>query len=90
MGYEKQQLTKSLFVFFYSSFLLFFSQLHIASANGYLSVVEFLLDHHVSTDVVDDDLWQPVHAAACWGHVSIYLTCLDQFFIHFSTFEFDQ
>ena len=51
-----------------------FIQLHIASANGYLSVVEFLLDHHVSTDVVDDDLWQPVHAAACWGHVSIYLT----------------
>lgn len=60
---------------------LFSPQLHIASANGYLSVVEFLLDHHVSTDVVDDDLWQPVHAAACWGHVSyIYLlmTCPEQ------------
>ena len=26
------------------------SSLHIASANGYLSVVEFLLDHHVSTE----------------------------------------
>ena len=26
------------------------SPLHIASANGYLSVVEFLLDHHVSTE----------------------------------------
>ena len=45
-------------------------QLHVAAANGYLSVVEFLLDHHVSTDVLDNDQWQPVHAAACWGHVS--------------------
>lgn len=44
-------------------------QLHIAAANGYLRVVEFLLDHHVSTDVKDIDDWQPVHAAACWGHV---------------------
>ena len=26
------------------------SPLHVASANGYLSVVEFLLDHHVSTE----------------------------------------
>lgn len=45
-------------------------QLHIAAANGYLRVVEFLLDQHVSTDVEDNDKWQPVHAAACWGHVS--------------------
>ena len=45
------------------------SPLHIAAANGYLSVVEFLLEHHVSTDVEDDDLWQPIHAAACWGHL---------------------
>ncbi|XP_073968972.1 myosin phosphatase targeting subunit 75D isoform X6 [Rhodnius prolixus] len=44
-------------------------QLHIAAANGYLRVVEFLLDHHVSTDVKDIDGWQPVHAAACWGHI---------------------
>ena len=28
--------------------------LHIASANGYLSVVEFLLDHHASTEVRDN------------------------------------
>ena len=45
--------------------------LHIAAANGYLSVVEFLLEHHVSTDVEDDDLWQPIHAAACWGHLEV-------------------
>lgn len=48
----------------------FLLQLHIAAANGYLRVVEFLLDQHVSTDVEDNDKWQPVHAAACWGHVS--------------------
>jgi len=45
--------------------------LHVAAANGYLSVVEFLLEHHVSTDAVDNDLWQPLHAAACWGHPDI-------------------
>ncbi|KAK3085721.1 hypothetical protein FSP39_007780 [Pinctada imbricata] len=40
--------------------------LHIAAANGYLEVAEFLLDHHVSVDVRDGDSWQPIHAAACW------------------------
>ncbi|KAK9502865.1 hypothetical protein O3M35_011557 [Rhynocoris fuscipes] len=45
--------------------------LHIAAANGYIRVVEFLLDHHVSTDVKDLDGWQPVHAAACWGHIEV-------------------
>jgi len=43
--------------------------LHIAAANGYLSVLEFLLDNHCSTEVNDLDLWQPLHAAACWGHL---------------------
>jgi len=32
-------------------------------------VLEFLLDHHCSTEVCDADLWQPLHAAACWGHL---------------------
>ncbi|CAH0381248.1 unnamed protein product [Bemisia tabaci] len=45
--------------------------LHIAAANGYIRVVEFLLDQHVSTDVRDNDDWQPVHAAACWGHLEV-------------------
>ncbi|XP_014243427.1 protein phosphatase 1 regulatory subunit 16A isoform X1 [Cimex lectularius] len=45
--------------------------LHIAAANGYQRVVEFLLDHHVSTDRKDNDSWQPVHAAACWGHIEV-------------------
>ncbi len=34
-----------------------------------LQVLEFLLDHHVSTELTDTDLWQPLHAAACWGHL---------------------
>lgn len=50
---------------------VFVAQLHIAAANGYLRVVEFLLDHNVAANVKDNDDWQPVHAAACWGHVSI-------------------
>ncbi|XP_061162318.1 protein phosphatase 1 regulatory subunit 16A-like isoform X2 [Saccostrea echinata] len=40
--------------------------LHIAAANGYQEVAEFLLDHHVSVDRRDFDSWQPIHAAACW------------------------
>ncbi|XP_055379033.1 protein phosphatase 1 regulatory subunit 12A isoform X1 [Condylostylus longicornis] len=45
--------------------------LHIASANGYTKVVEYLLEHHVNVDSVDKDLWSPVHAAACWGHMEV-------------------
>ncbi|XP_022167273.1 protein phosphatase 1 regulatory subunit 16A [Myzus persicae] len=45
--------------------------LHIAASNGYLKVVEYLLDNHVATDVRDSDEWQPVHAAACWGHLEV-------------------
>lgn len=37
--------------------------LHVAAANGYVRVVEFLLERQVSTDGVDDDLWTPAHAA---------------------------
>ncbi|GJQ79020.1 hypothetical protein Trydic_g181 [Trypoxylus dichotomus] len=42
--------------------------LHVAAANGYITVVEYLLDQNVRTDVKDKDDWQPAHAAACWGH----------------------
>ncbi|XP_014666416.1 PREDICTED: protein phosphatase 1 regulatory subunit 16A-like isoform X2 [Priapulus caudatus] len=45
--------------------------LHIAAANGFVSVVEYLLDNHVSLDVMDSDGWFPIHAAACWGHPQI-------------------
>ncbi|CAH1269565.1 PPP1R16B [Branchiostoma lanceolatum] len=41
--------------------------LHMASANGYERVAEFLLDHHVSVDIRDKDGWQPIHAAAYWS-----------------------
>ncbi|KAG9509405.1 Protein phosphatase 1 regulatory inhibitor subunit 16B [Fragariocoptes setiger] len=41
--------------------------LHIAAANGYLSVVEFLLDHNVDVNARDADSWAPLHAAACWN-----------------------
>lgn len=44
-------------------------QLHIAAANGFLDAVEFLLDHHVSVDVRDNESWLPIHAAAYWGQV---------------------
>lgn len=43
--------------------------LHVASANGYIHVLEFLMDNHCSTEVTDHDQWQPLHAAACWGHL---------------------
>jgi len=43
--------------------------MHIAAANGYDEVVDYLLDHGAKIDVVDNDAWQPIHAAACWGHV---------------------
>lgn len=54
------------FYMFFTCFL----KLHIAAANGYVRVVEFLLEMHVNVDAVDKDMWSPVHAAACWGHVS--------------------
>jgi protein phosphatase 1 regulatory subunit 16A len=46
--------------------------LHVAAANGYMKVAMFLLEEcHVSTDPVDLDGWQPIHAAAVWGHLDV-------------------
>lgn len=42
--------------------------LHIASANAYEEVLEFLLDNDADVDVEDKDGWKPIHAAACWGN----------------------
>ena len=50
------------------AFLLLF-QVHIAAANGYIDVLEFLLDHHASLNIRDYDSWLPIHAAACWLQV---------------------
>ena len=47
----------------------FLSQLHIGAANGYDEVVEYLLDSGADIDAVDNDGWEPIHAAACWGQV---------------------
>lgn len=40
--------------------------LHIASANGYQTVVEYLLNQRVSINLQDGDGWTPLHAAAFW------------------------
>ncbi|CAK6971261.1 protein phosphatase 1 regulatory subunit 16A [Scomber scombrus] len=43
--------------------------LHIASANGYVSVAELLLEHRAKVEVKDCDGWTPLHAASCWGQI---------------------
>ncbi|XP_071958305.1 uncharacterized protein [Antedon mediterranea] len=52
--------------------------LHIAAANGYLDVAEWLLQHHADIHALDSDGWQPIHAAACWAQ-SDMLTLLVKF-----------
>ncbi|XP_056627774.1 protein phosphatase 1 regulatory subunit 16A [Triplophysa dalaica] len=47
------------------------SLLHIAAANGYVSVGELLLENKVSPDDRDNDGWTPLHAAACWGQIQM-------------------
>lgn len=42
--------------------------LHIAAANAYVEVLEFLLENDADIDVEDKDGWKPIHAAACWGN----------------------
>ncbi|KAI6178521.1 hypothetical protein M3Y98_00509600 [Aphelenchoides besseyi] len=41
--------------------------LHIAAAHGYYTVAAFLLRCGVETSLRDNDLWQPIHAAANWN-----------------------
>lgn len=43
--------------------------MHIAAANAYVEVLEFLLENYADVEVVDKDGWKPIHAAACWGNV---------------------
>ncbi|KAF2368451.1 Ankyrin repeat-containing domain [Trinorchestia longiramus] len=45
--------------------------LHIAAANGYMRVCEFLLSHNFPLELRDADDWTPLHAAACWGHPDV-------------------
>lgn len=44
--------------------------MHVAAANAYVEVLEFLLENDADIEVVDKDGWKPIHAAACWGNVS--------------------
>ncbi|CAI4222177.1 unnamed protein product [Auanema sp. JU1783] len=41
--------------------------LHVAASNGYYDVAAYLLKCGVSPLARDNDLWQPIHAAACWS-----------------------
>ena len=43
--------------------------MHISCANGYTSVLEFLLENKASLNVKDNDGWTPLHVATFWGHV---------------------
>ncbi|KAK5850207.1 hypothetical protein PBY51_014475 [Eleginops maclovinus] len=45
--------------------------LHIASANGYVSVAELLVEHRAQMEVRDSDGWTPLHAASCWGQIQM-------------------
>lgn len=51
------------------TFFFFCFKLHIAAANGYVEVAEFLLDNHVAVDIEDNESWQPIHAASYWAQV---------------------
>ena len=42
-------------------------QLHVAAANGYTDVLDFLLaQDNVNLDIQDTEGWTPFHAAVCW------------------------
>ncbi|KAL3040996.1 hypothetical protein OYC64_011884 [Pagothenia borchgrevinki] len=45
--------------------------LHIASANGYVSVAELLVEHRAQMETRDSDGWTPLHAASCWGQIQM-------------------
>ncbi|XP_065916033.1 protein phosphatase 1 regulatory inhibitor subunit 16B-like [Dysidea avara] len=40
---------------------------HIAAANGYLEVLQFLIDHKANLNIQDNEGWTPVHAAVLWN-----------------------
>ncbi|KRX90632.1 Protein phosphatase 1 regulatory inhibitor subunit 16B [Trichinella pseudospiralis] len=44
--------------------------LHVACANGYYSVAEFLLECGAWVHARDNDGWQPIHAAAIWAQTT--------------------
>ena len=45
-----------------------YTQLHVAAANGYVEVLEFLFTQsEIDLDIQDNEGWTPFHAAVCWG-----------------------
>jgi len=49
-------------------------QMHIAACNGYVRMLDLLLHHGASVSCVDNDGWQPLHCAICWGQVCFLFT----------------
>ncbi|KAM8811108.1 protein phosphatase 1 regulatory subunit 16A [Eudromia elegans] len=45
--------------------------LHVAAAHGYAEAAELLLQHRASPGAKDEDGWEPLHAAACWGQLRL-------------------
>ena len=50
--------------------------MHISCANGYTSVLEYLLENKASLNPRDNDGWTPLHVATFWGHVCHFEICL--------------
>lgn len=46
-------------------------QLHMAAASGFSEAATLLLEHGASLSARDLDGWEPLHAAAYWGQVSV-------------------
>ncbi|XP_046842054.1 protein phosphatase 1 regulatory subunit 16A-like isoform X6 [Xenia sp. Carnegie-2017] len=44
---------------------------HVAAANGWNHIVDFLLENEADFEIADNSGWQPIHAAAAWGHETI-------------------
>ena len=52
---------------------ILFIQLHVAAANGYTEVLEFLLSQpDINVNIQDNEGWTPFHAAVCWEQVSYH------------------
>lgn len=47
--------------------------LHVAAASGFSEAAALLLEHQASLSAKDCDGWEPLHAAAYWGQVSLVL-----------------
>ncbi len=44
------------------------TQLHVAAANGYMEVLDFLFSQEgLDLNIADNEGWTPFHAAVCWG-----------------------